>query len=147
MFMRSRFLHCSGSGLLHIDRTIRFLPDFELASTRPLTSSPLLWCMSNIQVSTTQQWTTRVPRINEWYSLGQAKKDTDQAIIRITEACIHTYTSTLFSEILKRCGIVENTSTARGLNRKKLGSGLRHCTPSPDQALLNVFCSSRFLIR
>ena len=58
---------------------------------------------------------------NQWYLLGQAKEYTDQAIIRITEevaiACIHTYTSIAFSDILKRYGIVENTSTARGLNR------------------------------
>ena len=53
--------------------------------------------------------------------LGQVKENIDQAIIRITEAaaiaCVHTYTSIMFSEILKRYGIVENTSTARGLAR------------------------------
>ena len=58
---------------------------------------------------------------HQWSLLGQAEEDTDQAIIRITEAaaiaCIHPYASIMFSEILKRYGTVENTSTARGLDR------------------------------
>lgn len=83
---------------------------------------------------------------HQWYLLGQAKEDTDQAIIRITEAaaiaCIHTYTSIMFSEILKRYGIVENTSTARGLNRT---SGVKDWGAKTMDSALQMILHQRLL--
>lgn len=83
---------------------------------------------------------------DQWYLLGQAKEDTDQAIIRITEAaaiaCIHTYTSIMFSEILKRYGTIENTSTARGLNRT---SGIKDWGAKTMDSALQMILHQRLL--
>ena len=65
---------------------------------------------------------------DRWYLLAEVGEGevADRANARITEAlaiaCCHTYTSVVFSEILKKYGIVESISTARGLNRT---SGIR----------------------
>ena len=83
---------------------------------------------------------------NQWYLFGQAKEDIDQAIVRIAEgvaiACIHTYTSIMFSEILKRYGIVENTSTARGLNRT---SGVKDWGAKTMDSALQMILHQRLL--
>lgn len=65
---------------------------------------------------------------HEWYLLAEAREGEsfDRADIRITEAVAisscHTYTSVDFSAILKKYGIFESMSTARGVNRT---SGMR----------------------
>ena len=58
---------------------------------------------------------------HSWFRIGVAENGENRAAMRITEAvaiaCLHTYTSSVYTEMLKAYGIVEQPAKAFGLNR------------------------------
>lgn len=58
---------------------------------------------------------------SQWFLLAEFKDEDDKAAVRITEAAaiasLHTYSSPIYTEVLKRYGVVNVNSEAFGCNR------------------------------